>query len=83
MKKIDAPLSANEMLKRINTQWATKRDVMDIGYIGDTVASSVMSAIRESLEAEGYKLPAYRVPMQMVIEYFKIDIKYLKNVSKN
>lgn len=82
MKKIEKPLTAKEMLDRINTQWATKRDVMDIGYIGDTKANSIIKGIRKALEVDGYKLPAHRIPMPNVIEYFNIDIKYLKKVAK-
>ena len=81
MKKLISPLSAEETLERISKQWASKRDVMDIGFVGDTKAALIISEIKDDLEKRGYRLPNGFVPMQAVIDYFKINISYLKRVS--
>ena len=82
MKKLITPLTAEETLERISKQWASKRDVMDIGFIGDTKAGIVVKEIKDDLELHGYKLPSNYIPMQAVIDYFKINITYLKKVSQ-
>ena len=83
MKKLDRRLSASETLERISTQWATKRDVMDIGFIGDTQATSIMREIRDSIEQKtGKKVPIGVIPMEKLIDYFSINISYLKKISK-
>lgn len=81
MKKLEKRLSAFETLERLNSQWATKRDVMDIGFIGDTQANKVIKHIREEIEKEGKVLPQGVVPMEKVKDYFSINISYLKKVS--
>ncbi len=82
MKKLICPLSAEETLERISKQWANRRDVMDIGFIGDTKAGVIVNEIRVNLENQGYRLPNNYIPMQAVIDYFKINISYLKKVSQ-
>ena len=82
MKKLITPLTAEETLERISKQWASKRDVMDIGFVGDTKAGIVVKEIKGNLEHQGYKLPSNYIPMQSVIYYFKINVSYLKKVSQ-
>ncbi len=83
MKKISKPLSATEILDRISKQWATKKDVMDIGYIGDTTAGKVMKEITNNVFKEkNKKLPKGLIPMELLIDYFGININYLKKVAK-
>lgn len=81
MKKIEKRLNAVETLERLSSQWATKRDVMDIGFIGDTQANKIIKHIRDEIEKEGKVLPKGIVPMEKVKDYFSINISYLKKMS--
>ena len=74
-------LSANELLKLINTQWATTEDVKLIGSVGNNKALEIKKEIKKELEKEGYRLPNNLVPMSKVVDYFKININYLKKVG--
>lgn len=83
MKKLEKRLTAKETLERLNNQWATKRDVMDIGFIGDTSAGKVMNEITTRVLTEtDKKLPKGLVPMEYVIKYFDINLSYLKKVVR-
>ena len=82
MKKLEKPLSASEILNRINNQWANKRDIMDIAFVGKNVADNIANTIKTELEAQGYYLPKGVIPMDKLVEYLKININYLKKVSK-
>lgn len=81
MKKLEKRLSAIETLERLSSQWATKRDVMDIGFIGDTQANKVIKHIKDSIEKQGKILPKGVVPMEKVMDYFSINISYLRKIS--
>ena len=75
-------LSANEMLEAVNTQWATVADIMKIGSVGINKAREIKSDIERQIIDSGFILPQRRVvPMQNVINYFNIDIDFLKRVS--
>lgn len=82
MKKLEKPLTASEILNRINNQWANKRDIMDIAFVGKNVADNIANTIKTELEAQGYYLPKGVIPMDKLVEYLKININYLKKVSK-
>lgn len=76
-------ISASELLELINKPWATTDDVKRIGGVGNNKALDIKKEIKIKLESEGYRLPRSLVPMEKVIDYFKINISYLKKVSKN
>ncbi len=83
MKKLEKRLTAKETLERLNNQWATKRDVMDIGFLGETRAGEVMNKITTQVFNEtNKKLPKGLVPMEYVANYFDINLSYLKKVVK-
>lgn len=73
-------ISANELLKLIDNQWASTSDIMKIGSVGRNKALTIKSKIKTELENKGYYLPNNLVTMQSVLDYFKIDINYLKKV---
>ncbi len=76
-------VSASEILKILDNQWADRSDVQKIGAVGINKAQLIMRSIREDMELKGYILPKQLVPMEKVIEYFKINISYLKKVSND
>lgn len=73
-------LTAQEILNILDSQWADKKAIKQIGYVGDNKAWEIMNKIRANLENEGYYLPRGLVPMEKVVEYFKININYLKKL---
>ena len=81
MKRSKEKLSAQEILDLLNLQWADTETVMKLGSIGSNKALYVKKVIRESLENEGYFLPRGLIPMDKLVDYFKINVSYLKKIS--
>lgn len=75
------PATADEILKVIQKPWATTQDIVIIGCIGINKAAKDKEKIAEMVESEGWKLPPRVVPMDKVVEYYKININYLKKVA--
>lgn len=73
---------AAELLEIFSRQWATINDIKDIGSVGNNKAYSIRKEIREKFKNKGCELPNGLVPMEAVIDYFKININYLKKVKK-
>ncbi|MBO6243611.1 MAG: hypothetical protein J6O41_03470 [Clostridia bacterium] len=74
-------LPTNELLELINNQWATVEDIRLIGSVGYNKALEIKNDIILEL-GENYFLPRGLVPMDKVVDYFNININYLKKVSK-
>lgn len=74
-------LSADELLNVINKQWATTNDIMSIGSVGYHRALKIRKTIAEEIGTE--RLPKYLVPMEFVVDYFNINVSYLKKVGKS
>lgn len=75
-------LSADELLELISKQWANVNDIMKIGSIGQNSAQAVKRTIKEEFDNKDIHLPYGLVPMEKVVEYFHINIQYLKKVQK-
>ena len=74
---------ASEQLRAMTSQWADTNAICTIGNIGRNKAIEVRQEIEKQIKAEGYNLPRQKiVPMRYVIDYFKIDINYLKKLAK-
>ncbi len=75
-------LSASELLKLISEkQWANSTDLMKISGKCRNYADKDKREIIEQLEKQGYRLPRGLVPMDVVVDYYKINITYLKKVA--
>ena len=74
--------SIYEQLETLANQWATAEDIRIIGCVGIGKAQSIKKEIKEEIEKEGKRLPYNLVPMKKVIEYFDIDMNYLKKLAK-
>lgn len=75
-------LTAEETLELISQQWATAYDIMKIGNCGKNKAQRVKKQIKDSIKTElGKELPYGVVPMEKVVDYYQININYLKKVS--
>lgn len=74
-------LTSEETLNLITAkQWATSNDVYLLSGKGRNKASEDIKSIRDMLEEKGYRLPRGLLSMEAVVEFYKINIKYLKKV---
>ncbi len=75
--------SASEQLQAMTSQWADNKSIKIIGGVGNNIAGKIRQEIEEQIKKEGYRLPRSAVvPMKYVIDYFNIDIGYLKKLAK-
>ena len=75
--------SASEQLKAMTSQWANNRSIMIIGGVGLNKATDIRKEIENQIKEDGYRLPRNAVvPMKYVIDYFNIDICYLKKLAR-
>ena len=75
-------IQADEMLVLLNKQWATVQDIMKIGALGRNKARDIKNEIDRNIKEQGMKLPNNLVPMEKVIEYFKINLDFLVTINK-
>ena len=74
--------SASQQLKAMSSQWADNKAIMIIGGIGLNKAVDIRKEIEQKIKEDGYNLPRNAiVPMKYVIDYFRIDINYLKKLA--
>lgn len=76
-------IQADEMLEILNKQWATIQDIMKIGALGRNKAINIKNEIERNIIDQGLKLPNNLVPMEKVIEYFKINLDFLVTINKS
>lgn len=76
-------LSADEMLNVLNSQWATIQDIMKIGSVGRNKARDIKNQIAKEITDQGLKLPNNLVPMENVIDYFKINVDFLVSINNS
>jgi len=76
-------VTATEILEIIHFQWAGTKEIMKIGNIGEARALKIKKTITSDLLEKGYTLPRNKVPMEVVLKYFKINIDYLRRVNKD
>ncbi|MBQ8892683.1 MAG: hypothetical protein IJ068_07475 [Bacilli bacterium] len=72
--------SANEVLEVLDKQWLQKKDIQVIASCGITKAGEYMKAITDISIKRGYKPLKGLVPTDLAIDYFKININYLKKM---
>lgn len=74
---------ASEQLQAMASQWANNNDIRIIGGVGMNRAVEIRKEIENQVKADGYRLPNYSVvPMEYVINYFHININYLKKLAR-
>ena len=76
-------IQADVMLEILNKQWATIQDIMKIGALGRNKARNIKNEIERNIIDQGLKLPNNLVPMEKVIEYFKINLDFLVTINKS
>lgn len=76
-------MKAKEILNILATPWCSNQDIMKIA----NVSSSTASKIKKYIESEFRKkhpnkyMPAYSVPTKDIINYFDLDIEFLKSLA--
>ena len=80
--KVTNSINATETLELIEKTWADKNDIMKLACCGELSAKKIKHILATQLEQEGYTLPSGKVPMDRLVQYLKININYLKKVSK-
>lgn len=58
-------------------QWASIKDIMDIGAIGRNKARNIFNLISDNYYSDKYKVKNGLVPMDLVLEYFNIKLTTL------
>lgn len=79
MSKRRKILTKEEVENLAQYQWASVKDIMDIGAIGRNKARDVLKIISDKFYDGKSKVQNGLVPMDMVLDYF--NIKSLKNNS--
>ena len=75
-------MKAKEILNIFSKPWVTTQDIMSIAEL----TASTAGTIKRSIEAEFRKkypnkyLPSHCVPTKYVIQYFDIDVEFLKSL---
>lgn len=78
------PISADQILDILNKQWLTTKDIQLIGSVGSIKALKIKNAIIEDLEKnKNQYIPNRLVPSEEVINYFNININYLKKIANS
>ena len=82
MKTIPS-LSATETLEIIKKQWLTTSDLKKLACVGNNRVAEIKKAIIDKLHEEdkNYYLPSGLLPTDRVVDYLKINIKYLEKIS--
>lgn len=72
-------MTAKETLEIINKQWVDANDIRKLALCSRNKAFEIKRIIRNKLLEKGYLLPTGYVPTVNVVEYLKIDVKYLES----
>lgn len=75
-------VTADEILDLIHYQWAGTKEIMKIANIGEARALKIKKQLINELLEQGYTLPRNKVPMEVVLKHFKINIEFLRRVKK-
>lgn len=75
-------LTASEMLEILNKQWATANDMALLSGKCIAYARADFNTLTNEITADGTKLPSRLVPMDKVVNFYHINIPYLKKISK-
>ena len=74
-------LTAEEMLQMASSQWASAKDIMQIGGVGRNKAYAIRNEIAKECYNDNRIRNRRLVPMTEVLKYFNINIDYLREVA--
>ena len=75
------PLPAIEILSILDRYWINTKDIKSIACVGVDKANKIKREVEHLCELEKMKLPYGFVPADKVVDYLKINIKYLKQCA--
>lgn len=82
MARIPNSASINEMLDVLKKQWLKAQDIKILASVSLRKAYLIRNEITEDLKKQNYFLPNGLVPSNKVIDYLKLDIKYLRKLAE-
>lgn len=68
-------MNAEETLKLLSKTWCNIKDLMKLTGLSKSSAIKLKSKIKEQLD---YEIHTTNLPMNVVVDFLKIDINYLK-----
>lgn len=74
--------TASEVLEILSRPWVGTKEIKRVACVGNNKATEIKNAIQQQLLDEGYILPSANVvPSERVVEYLKINIRYLRKMA--
>lgn len=73
-------LTAKEVHEIIEKMWANTDDIKRLGCVGNNKALKIKKELRNYMVDHGYVVPRNLVDMQLVIEYFNIDVSRIERL---
>ena len=71
-------MNAEETLNLISKTWCDINDLMKLTGLSRSSALKIRNKIKEELN---YEIHTRDLPMNVVVEYLKIDVDYLKSLT--
>lgn len=68
-------MNAEETLKLVSKTWCNIKDLMKLTGLSKSSTIKLKSKIKEQLD---YEIHTTNLPMNVVVDFLKIDINYLK-----
>ena len=76
-------MRAKEIINILSKPWVSTQDIMKIGDLSASTAGRIKRTIEADFRKEypNKYLPSYCVPTKGVIQYFDIDVEFLKSLA--
>lgn len=74
-------LTAHQTLEILDHQWLSAKDIKKVACVGIGTARLVLKDIAKQINKEDKLLPKNLVPTEKVIEYFGINVNYLRKLE--
>lgn len=81
MSRVAKIYTAKEILKTLEKQWLTTKDIQIVSGSSQIKAREIKKNITAIILQEGNYLPQGLVPVDRVIKYLNINVNYLKKIA--
>ncbi len=71
-------MNAKETLKLVSKTWCNINDLMKLTGLSRSSALKIRNNIKQELN---YEIHTRDLPMNIVVDYLKIDVDYLKSIT--
>ena len=75
-------VTASETLEILKKAWLNNDDIMQVAGCGQNRALTIRKQIKNDLESQGIYCAYGLVPSAEVVKFLKINVDYLKKMSK-